>query len=219
MSYGYIYVMVNRALPDVVKVGYTMTSPQQRARELSTTGIPQPFEVYAYGTFYGNDSEVNCIENLCHAALAEHRVNANREFFAVSPEAALKVIRQFESDNNAQAQSELAQARAQAQRIVEEKRSIVSQAQRIVDQTESEIAQARAQAQREISQAQAQAERIVEQARAQAQKIAALDTSVNQFKAFLNWQSRQAEASSVRRYDQAYGKKSFFATLLGKTTR
>ena len=39
---GFIYILVNRALPDLVKVGKTTTSPEQRTEELSSsTGVPQ----------------------------------------------------------------------------------------------------------------------------------------------------------------------------------
>ncbi|MEN9595630.1 MAG: hypothetical protein RL236_64, partial [Pseudomonadota bacterium] len=43
---GYIYVLANSAMPDLVKVGKTTRTPAERAAELSkVTGVPTPFIV------------------------------------------------------------------------------------------------------------------------------------------------------------------------------
>ena len=42
---GYLYILTNASMPELLKVGRTARDPHERARELSTTGVPTPFEV------------------------------------------------------------------------------------------------------------------------------------------------------------------------------
>ena len=46
MSEGIIYILINEAMPNFVKIGKTTTTVEQRMRALDTTGIPLPFECY-----------------------------------------------------------------------------------------------------------------------------------------------------------------------------
>lgn len=77
MSRGYVYILTNEAMPGLVKIGKTTRSVEQRAAELTHTGIPFPFDVAAQ--VYSPDCSE--LEQLVHAQLAECRVNAQREFF------------------------------------------------------------------------------------------------------------------------------------------
>lgn len=43
---GYIYIMTNPALKDMVKIGYA-TDVERRRKQLSTTALPYDYEVYA----------------------------------------------------------------------------------------------------------------------------------------------------------------------------
>lgn len=80
---GYIYCMSNESMPGLLKIGMTMESPDERAKELSSsTGVPTPFRV-----------EISkCVmepyekEQLIHKLLGElgFRVNERREFFNCS---------------------------------------------------------------------------------------------------------------------------------------
>ena len=46
MNIGYIYIMINPSYPNLVKIGKTSRSPEERAAELSqTSGVPTPFYV------------------------------------------------------------------------------------------------------------------------------------------------------------------------------
>lgn len=74
---GTIYFLVNRAMPGLVKVGRTAGAVEQRIKQLSSTGIPQPF--HAIATFHVYDAEA--CEKAIHSALSTHRPNKNREFF------------------------------------------------------------------------------------------------------------------------------------------
>lgn len=45
MSHGYIYIMTNPALTDMVKIGYAK-NVEQRRKLLSTTALPYEYEIY-----------------------------------------------------------------------------------------------------------------------------------------------------------------------------
>ncbi len=78
---GFVYVMTNPSLKGMVKIGYTLRSPDERAAELSgTSGIPTPFKV-AY-SFECDDPEA--VEQRLHNRFASTRVNFGREFFRLS---------------------------------------------------------------------------------------------------------------------------------------
>jgi hypothetical protein len=40
MPAGYIYVLENETIPGLVKIGSTERNPEDRAKELMTTGVP-----------------------------------------------------------------------------------------------------------------------------------------------------------------------------------
>ena len=43
---GYVYLLINRSMPGLVKVGRTTRPPAERLGELSSaTGVPTPFEL------------------------------------------------------------------------------------------------------------------------------------------------------------------------------
>ena len=44
---GYVYALWNPLFADLIKIGATLRTPEIRARELSGTGMPEPFEVVA----------------------------------------------------------------------------------------------------------------------------------------------------------------------------
>lgn len=79
MTYGFVYMLRNDYMPDVVKIGCTERSPHRRAAELSkATGVPTPFQVVCY--IEVRDHE-RC-EREIHDWLSAHRVPSNREFFS-----------------------------------------------------------------------------------------------------------------------------------------
>lgn len=88
MSRGYVYILVNEAMPGLVKIGKTARCVDQRARELSQTGVPFPFEVFA-SVFCPDCNEV---EALAHKELAACRVNQAREFFLCDLDKALLAV-------------------------------------------------------------------------------------------------------------------------------
>ncbi|MBF0259852.1 MAG: GIY-YIG nuclease family protein [Desulfamplus sp.] len=42
---GWVYIITNKAMPDILKVGFTMKDPEIRAGELNHTGTPHPYKV------------------------------------------------------------------------------------------------------------------------------------------------------------------------------
>jgi hypothetical protein len=64
-------------MPGQLKIGETENHPELRAKELASTGVPEPFEVECF--FEVKDAMRS--ERLVHEALGKHRVRHNREFF------------------------------------------------------------------------------------------------------------------------------------------
>jgi T5orf172 domain len=77
---GYIYILSNPKMKNLLKIGLSTRPIQERIAELSSaTRVPAPFELEAY--FLSTNPEVH--EKQIHAALAQYRVNG-KEFFEVS---------------------------------------------------------------------------------------------------------------------------------------
>jgi hypothetical protein len=78
-----VYIFTNRGMPGLCKIGYTSRNDvKERAKELYTTGVPYPFQIYyACQVFNGKK-----IEKTLHKLFDEQRVNDNREFFETDPE-------------------------------------------------------------------------------------------------------------------------------------
>jgi hypothetical protein len=90
---GYVYVLVNSAMPGLVKVGKTSRSASERVDELSgATGVPAPF-VLAFEQLF---EDCALAEDFVHAELERRglRPANNREFFRASPSEVVKVILQ-----------------------------------------------------------------------------------------------------------------------------
>jgi len=90
MAKGYIYIMTNPCLKDMVKIGYA-TDVEARRKQLSTTALPYEYEVYATYETSGNleDKKLHkMIDNLN----PDLRISKNREFFVLSPEDAYELL-------------------------------------------------------------------------------------------------------------------------------
>lgn len=91
---GWVYVLSNESIPDLVKVGYTDRDPVGRAKELSDTSVPFPF-VVEYGALVQG---AEAAERKAHGILAIQRVNKDREFFRCSVDEAIAAIRKVLGD-------------------------------------------------------------------------------------------------------------------------
>ena len=100
---GYVYILTNKFMPDLVKIGYTDRTPEERAKELykdknSESGVPVPFDVF---------NSVSCekpreLETLIHNELKAYRVKNHkdndkieREFFAYPADAAFQKLKEI----------------------------------------------------------------------------------------------------------------------------
>jgi T5orf172 domain len=78
-----IYILINEAMPDLVKIGLTNSNLEERIRQLNgATGVPLPFEC-VYAVEVDNAAKV---EKTLHALFSENRINPKREFFRVAHE-------------------------------------------------------------------------------------------------------------------------------------
>lgn len=95
---GYVYILENPAMPDLIKIGYTTRTVEDRAIELyqGATGIPQPF-VVAYKEACENPKK---LEAAVHKKLSYYRVNKNREFFMYPVDAAAQVVQELHRFQN-----------------------------------------------------------------------------------------------------------------------
>ena len=92
---AYIYIMTNPTFSghNWVKIGYAK-DPEKRRRQLSTTNIPYPYEIYA--TYEIPESE-HLGDKVLHKIITNLnpnlRLTQNREFFEMTPEQAYELLR------------------------------------------------------------------------------------------------------------------------------
>lgn len=85
-SHGVLYFLTNPSMPGLVKIGHTTGRLEDRLQQLSSTGVPAPFEVVA--TFFVRDSR-RC-EAAVHSKLRVYRENPKREFFSAGVDVLLR---------------------------------------------------------------------------------------------------------------------------------
>ena len=90
MAKGYIYIMTNPALKNMVKIGFA-TDVEARRKSLSTTALPYEYEVYATYETTGN-LEDKKLHNLIDNLNPDLRVTSNREFFLMEPQEAFDLL-------------------------------------------------------------------------------------------------------------------------------
>lgn len=90
MAKGYIYIMTNPALHNMVKIGYSK-DVERRRKELSTTALPYEYEIYATYETKG-ELEDKKLHHLIDKLNPELRISANREFYLMTPEDAYDLL-------------------------------------------------------------------------------------------------------------------------------
>lgn len=90
MAKGFIYIMANPALKDMVKIGYAK-DVEQRRQQLSTTALPYDYEVYATYETPGA-LEDKKLHKMIDALNPDLRVSKNREFYVMTPEQAYELL-------------------------------------------------------------------------------------------------------------------------------
>lgn len=88
MNYeGYVYILQNGYVPNLVKIGYTNRSVRERAQELSShTGVPGKW--IEHKSWYVQDAAY--WEEVVFTALAQHRETG--EFFRLDPNTATQMV-------------------------------------------------------------------------------------------------------------------------------
>ncbi|MDJ1160430.1 GIY-YIG nuclease family protein [Burkholderia gladioli pv. gladioli] len=105
---GYVYVMSNKAMPGLVKVGFTTGTPEGRAAQLSGTHSPHPV-VVEYSTHV---PDARAVEREAHLRLHKHR--EGKEWFRCSRELAVNAIKHAAGDLARNEFSRVEQERQQA---------------------------------------------------------------------------------------------------------
>lgn len=90
---GYVYVMSNKAMDGILKIGYSTKDPSLRAKELSSAGVPFKFKV-EYEILVDNPESV---EGKAHSLLRQYKVN--KEWFDTSIEICIEAIKKSYSGN------------------------------------------------------------------------------------------------------------------------
>jgi hypothetical protein len=86
----YVYVMSNESFSDdTLKVGWTRDHPNIRANDLHTSGLPTPFIVESVIV----TNEGYKLEKRIHEHIKEYRLNSNREFFKISKNVLLEILK------------------------------------------------------------------------------------------------------------------------------
>ena len=87
---GWVYCLSNPSFPHLLKIGQTKTTPQQRATQLYTTGVPTPFKVELAKYVNGHEKKEKTIHRLLEKFSI--RINAKREFFEIKLEEVKEVF-------------------------------------------------------------------------------------------------------------------------------
>lgn len=90
---GWVYIITNKAMPDLVKIGFSTKDPVLRAGELNHTGAPHPYEV-VYDLLVFHPYQV---EQQTHKHLADKR--EGKEWFRCSVAEAVAAIRKIAGDS------------------------------------------------------------------------------------------------------------------------
>lgn len=88
---GYVYILTNKCLKGMVKIGMTSRPVDTRSKELFNTSSPMPFDEFASL----KTSKFVEVEDLVHRILTKltrKRVNESREFYKIKPSEALEIL-------------------------------------------------------------------------------------------------------------------------------
>ncbi len=90
---GWVYLIANKAMPGLLKIGYSTKDPILRAKELGNTGSPHPYDLL-FDMLVISPYE---IEQKIHNELADF--NENKEWFRCTPQEAIKIMRAVASNS------------------------------------------------------------------------------------------------------------------------
>lgn len=95
---GYIYILENKSIPGILKIGYTDRTPQERVKEINgATGVITNW--YVANSFACKSPKV--IETLIHTKLNKYRISPKKEGFNILLSEAERIISNIITENNA----------------------------------------------------------------------------------------------------------------------
>lgn len=90
---GFVYVLENRCMPGVYKIGMTTNCPDIRAKEISgSTGVPEPFKVHS--AFHSMSPRAD--EQMIHESYSTYRISEKREFFQLCNDGIHELLSEME---------------------------------------------------------------------------------------------------------------------------
>ncbi|MDE0684926.1 MAG: GIY-YIG nuclease family protein [Candidatus Poribacteria bacterium] len=89
-----VYILVNKDMPELIKIGRASGTASERAKKLSqSTSVPSPFEV----VYESPCDQAKQLERTMHRQLAQYR-RPRREFFECSVEYAISLLEHYSLD-------------------------------------------------------------------------------------------------------------------------
>ena len=132
---GTIYILSHEAMPNLLKIGYTTRTIEERVQELSSTGVPGKYTIQLY--FQTDDAPQ--FESLLHRTLREFHFK--KEFFRADIETVIQAVHGLISENRFQlykfhgVSSHLATTREQ----IAEERRVRDERQNRIDERAKEL--------------------------------------------------------------------------------
>ena len=84
-----VYILTNPSMPGLIKIGKTEKTAHERAEELYTTGVPEPFSIaYSIPSQYPET-----LEDILHKKFKQYRINKDREFFRYSADKVIEWLK------------------------------------------------------------------------------------------------------------------------------
>lgn len=77
---GYVYILFNSLHPELVKIGKTTKTVEDRLSQINSTGVPMPFVV----AYKRRVKDCNYAERCIHNMLDSKMKRFNKEFFKIS---------------------------------------------------------------------------------------------------------------------------------------
>lgn len=89
-GYGFIYILSNKSMSGILKVGLTTNSVAQRIKELNSTGVPTSFK--AEKIFEVKETYLRVVEQSIHNKLKGHDFHHGKEFFKVDLSSCVRYV-------------------------------------------------------------------------------------------------------------------------------
>ncbi len=114
---GWVYVVSQAAIPGMIKIGFTLRPPEERARDFDRIGLPGSFVV----EYEANVESPRAVERAVHAELRRRQLCKGREWFTLPVDQAISEIKRLAGDSlKSESLKRTANERAEFTRLVHE---------------------------------------------------------------------------------------------------